>query len=56
VEGILIEAGFTWVINTIKNPKKKTQYKAVILKVFKTIWTHFANDPEFKTVVGNTEE
>lgn len=52
MEEIMIQAGFTWVLSTIKNPKSKAKYKAVILKVFKTIWVAFANDPEFKAVVG----
>jgi hypothetical protein len=52
MDDFLIQAGFTWVLSTVKNPKKKAQYKAVILKVFKTIWLKFADDPDFQEVVG----
>ncbi|MEX2030017.1 MAG: hypothetical protein WD906_03495 [Anaerolineales bacterium] len=52
MEDLLINAGFTWVLSTIKDPNNRAKYKAVILKVFKVIWTLFGTDPEFQAVVG----
>lgn len=52
MEELLIEAGFTWVLSAIKKPEIREKYKAVILKVFKVIWTVYGGDPEFQAVVG----
>lgn len=52
MEDLLIEAGFTWVLSAIKKPEIREKYKAVILKVFKVIWTVYSSDPEFQAVVG----
>lgn len=52
MEDFLINAAFTWVLSAIKDPNTRSKYKAVILKVFKVIWTQFGTDPEFQTVVG----
>lgn len=52
MEDLLINAGFTWVLNAIKDPKTRGTYKAVILKVFKVIWTQFGSDAEFQDVIG----
>ena len=51
MEDLLINAGFTWVLTAIKDPKSRAKYKAVILKVFKVIWSLFGTDPEFQEVV-----
>jgi hypothetical protein len=36
------------ILNAIKGPQKKAKLKAVLLKVYKTIKTTYANDPDFQ--------
>jgi hypothetical protein len=36
------------IIGTVKNPAKKTQLKAVMLKIWKTIGSVYQGDPDFK--------
>jgi len=52
MDELLTQAGFTWVINAIKNPDLREKYKPVILKVFKVIWLVYGTDPEFLAAVG----
>jgi hypothetical protein len=52
MEEALANLGISYLLTMIKNPKKKATMKKVFLKVFKTIWAQFQNDPEFKAVVG----
>ena len=51
MDDLLTQAGFTWVLNAIKDPGLQEKYKPVILKVFKVIWFVYSNDPEFRAVV-----
>jgi hypothetical protein len=47
-----ISAGFNYLISTVKNPKKKKQFRDAFLKLFKLIWGAFGSDEDFKAAVG----
>jgi hypothetical protein len=52
MEEVLANLGISYLLTTIKNPKKKATMKKVFLKVFAAIWNQFSNDADFKAVVG----
>jgi hypothetical protein len=52
MQDMLISAGFSYLISSIKNPKKKAKFRTAFLKLFGLIWAQFQNDEEFKEVVG----
>jgi hypothetical protein len=48
MDELLINAGFSWLLATVKNPQKKATFKKAFLKLFNAIKFAYANDPDFQ--------
>ena len=46
-ENLIIQMAVTVVLSTIKNPAKKASLKKAMLKIFTSIKTVYAGDPDF---------
>jgi uncharacterized membrane protein len=52
-EELLIAMATSVILSTVKNPAKKASLKKAMLKIYKTIGTVYAGDPDFQAVTGS---
>jgi hypothetical protein len=51
-EELMIAMATSVILASIKNPAKKAALKKAMLKIYKTIGTVYAGDPDFQAVSG----
>ena len=53
-EELIIGMAMSVILSSVKNPSKKASLKKAMLKVYKTIGTVYAGDPDFQAVSATT--